>query len=512
VPGFVRRNIIFFTLPFVMLAIAFFARASFQAAQSFGVLGEQSIVNSTFVLAREKVAHIENRIFSIDHTYFQAINPDLPEASCERWQSALPTIGMVAGAAIIDDEGEIEAFFHRGEDGEVDRSLLRLLTNEIIPTLNPWDSFYQHKHYHMRISGEYWLVSTYTIDTRDRLYTTCLIYDTREIISSLLATQLFNVGARYTINVKDYDSRLIWGQQFSSEAGFIVVQQFPSTLYRWRLQLAPDTASFFVTRTARALASDWILIPMSSVVIVLSLVILYIVWVRERRLNRLKSDFIANASHELKTPLALIRMFSELLSMEQVNDPDKIKHYFQVIQRESDRLTALIDNLLDFSRLEQGQSAYAFREIQLADVVAQAVEIYQHRVEEIAAALVFRKEDEMPLVQADADAVTLALLNLIDNAVKHARGTDVVGVEVYRRGRFVHLDVYDHGAGIPAQHIRRIFERFYRFSNTTTEGRKQRGSGIGLSLVKHIARAHGGHVTVSSSPGTETRFSIRFPV
>jgi len=144
--------------------------------------------------------------------------------------------------------------------------------------------------------------------------------------------------------------------------------------------------------------------------------------------------------------------------------------------------------------------------------VKPAIEIYRHRIDESDVEMVFTAQEDLPCVRIDADAIALALMNLIDNALKYAVGTDVIGVEIHRDSKNVYLEVFDKGAGIPAHHLKRVFERFYRFQATDLHSNGQRGSGIGLSLVEHIAKAHGGSVTVTSTPGVETRFSIRIPL
>jgi two-component system phosphate regulon sensor histidine kinase PhoR len=203
-------------------------------------------------------------------------------------------------------------------------------------------------------------------------------------------------------------------------------------------------------------------------------------------------------------------MFAELLAMKQIDDPEKIARYHAIILRETERLTALIDNVLDFAKIERGKSVYRFEKINPAEIVTATIDVYRHRVEAMGAKLTLKIAGDVPFIRADEDAVTLVLLNLIDNAIKYAVGTDVIGVELYKRGKYVFLDVYDRGKGIPVTHLKRIFERFYRYKGKDAQAEKQRGSGIGLSLVKHIAKAHGGYATVTSTPGVETRFSVRF--
>jgi two-component system phosphate regulon sensor histidine kinase PhoR len=229
---------------------------------------------------------------------------------------------------------------------------------------------------------------------------------------------------------------------------------------------------------------------------------------QERRANALKSDFISNVSHELKTPLSLIRMFGELLALGKVKGPDKAKEYAEIITRESERLGRLIDNVLDFARMERGKTAYEFHMGSLADVVERSLDVYRYRFEREGLQLVTKIDDALPATLIDENAMTLLLLNLLENAVKYGKGE--IGVYLTLVGRRMRLVVSDQGPGIPLDEQRKIFDRFYR--TREARGTNVRGSGIGLSLVKHIAEAHGGEVIVDSEPGKGTAFMIDIPV
>ena len=194
----------------------------------------------------------------------------------------------------------------------------------------------------------------------------------------------------------------------------------------------------------------------------------------------------------------------------QIAPHKKAKKYYEVILRETERLTSLIDNVLNISRIERGKGAYAFKETDVAQAVEHGVEIYRHRLEKSGLKLEYKVDNLLPPVRADEHAITLAVVNLIDNVTKYAKGTDVVGVELSQVDGFIHIDVYDTGVGISMNQVKRVFERFYRVPSEET--RKQRGSGIGLNLVKHIAEEHGGDITVTSEPNIETRFTIRIPM
>jgi two-component system phosphate regulon sensor histidine kinase PhoR len=225
-------------------------------------------------------------------------------------------------------------------------------------------------------------------------------------------------------------------------------------------------------------------------------------------------------SHELKTPLSLIRMFAELLATGKHKGEGAGREYAGIITRESDRLAHLIDNVLDFARLERGKASYNFAEGRMQEVVERALEVCRFRLEKEKIRLRLEIADDLPLVRMDEDAMTLVLLNLVDNAAKYGGsdgGNDGAGdeaagevwVKLARVPGGVALSVRDRGSGISPEDQKRIFERFYRADNARV--RNVRGSGIGLSLVKHIAESHGGRVEVESAPGQGSTFTVFVP-
>jgi two-component system phosphate regulon sensor histidine kinase PhoR len=235
---------------------------------------------------------------------------------------------------------------------------------------------------------------------------------------------------------------------------------------------------------------------LSTVIIVVGLVLVWLAILTERRASRMKSDFIANVSHELKTPLSLIRMFGEMVATGRHKGEEAAREYGGIITRESERLSHLIDNVLDFSRLERGKASYHFAEGNLAEVVARALDVCRYRLEREKMKLAVDIAPDLPVVRMDENEMTLVVLNLVDNAIKHAADGGKVVVTVSRAAGFVTLAVRDFGPGIVREEHPRVFERFYR--SQSTRERNVRGSGIGLALVKHIAEAHGGRVTVQS--------------
>ena len=271
---------------------------------------------------------------------------------------------------------------------------------------------------------------------------------------------------------------------------------FGKALYRWRIQMVPQNAEEFQAQWEQTKSVRRVLIVLATVIIVVGLVLVWLAILTERRASRMKSDFIANVSHELKTPLSLIRMFGEMVATGRHKGEEAAREYGGIITRESERLSHLIDNVLDFSRLERGKASYHFAEGNLADVVERALDVCRYRVEREKMKLVVDIAADLPAVRMDENEMTLVVLNLVDNAIKHAADGGRVAVTLARASGFVTLAVRDFGPGIAREEHPRVFERFYR--SQSTRERNVRGSGIGLALVKHIAEAHGGRVIVQS--------------
>jgi two-component system phosphate regulon sensor histidine kinase PhoR len=213
---------------------------------------------------------------------------------------------------------------------------------------------------------------------------------------------------------------------------------------------------------------------------------------------------VANVSHELKTPLSLVRMFAELLQSGRVENTEKRVQYLQIILSESERLSALIENVLDFAKVERGTSGYDFSDCVLGDVVTRAVEACRVRAESEDVDLDLEIEPGLPMVRADERAIEIAVINLVDNALKYAKGVDGIRIKLRRVNKALEVGVTDHGAGIAQEDRKRIFERFVRGRGT----KQVRGSGIGLALVKHIAVAHGGDAWVEPVEPHGSRFAF----
>ena len=231
---------------------------------------------------------------------------------------------------------------------------------------------------------------------------------------------------------------------------------------------------------------------------------------RDFRLNEVRSQFVASVSHELKTPLTAIRMFAETLAMGRTGDERTKSEYLETIVNESERLARLVDNVLDFSKIEQGKKIYRLVPTRLEDVAGSAARAMRFPLAQQGFQLHLTVQDEMPGVQADPDAIQQAILNLLTNAMKYSGEAREIDLRLGARNGDAVIEVVDHGLGMAPDERKRVFDKFYRAPSN--ESRLIAGTGLGLTLVAHIAQAHGGRVEVESALGAGSTFCIFIPV
>lgn len=234
---------------------------------------------------------------------------------------------------------------------------------------------------------------------------------------------------------------------------------------------------------------------------------------KEMALAELKSRFVADVSHELKTPLAVIRLYAETLQSGRIIEEEKRQEYYAIIARESERLTNLINNILDFARIEAGRKEYALKPTDVGLVVRECHEDYRAELERQGFQHHLTIAPDLPPVDADRDAVTQVLLNLMNNAVKYSGEDRYLAVEVTRdtrRGRHgVLISIHDRGIGVRPEDRAQLFEGFYRSADTRV--RERGGTGLGLALVKHIVDTHQGSIDVESRLVKGTTFRVFLP-
>jgi signal transduction histidine kinase len=230
----------------------------------------------------------------------------------------------------------------------------------------------------------------------------------------------------------------------------------------------------------------------------------------EMAVLKLKSDFVSSVSHEFKSPLTSIKALAERLRDGKVKDSDRMNQYFSVITQDVDRLTCLVRNILDFSKIEEGKKEYEFVETDVVQLVTQQVEFFKRSESAKGLEIQIRISEDIPHLDVDKEAFSQAFNNLLDNAVKFSSDRKEIEVNLKKENTSVFIEVRDWGIGIPPPDLDKIFDKFYQGRNTLQQSVK--GTGLGLTLVKHTVEAHGGRIAVVSHVGEGSIFSIILPI
>ncbi len=246
------------------------------------------------------------------------------------------------------------------------------------------------------------------------------------------------------------------------------------------------------------------------VFIVFGVIIMFRSLRREVDLAQQKSDFVSNVSHEIRTPLALISMFAETLSMQRVKSEERKQEYYEIILKETSRLTNLVNRILNFSQIEANKRQYQRRGVNLEQIVSEVMQTYSYHLERKGFEFQLETESSLPTIQADPEAVAEAVVNLLDNAMKYSLEEKTITVRVFKSNQSVCISVKDKGIGISKNKIPHIFDKFYRVAQSDRHDTK--GSGLGLSILKHIMDAHNGEIRIDSEVGRGSVFTLEFPI
>lgn len=231
---------------------------------------------------------------------------------------------------------------------------------------------------------------------------------------------------------------------------------------------------------------------------------------KEIGLAQLKADFVANVSHEIRTPLSLISMFAETLHLGRVASEEKRKQYYSIINQESQRLSGIVNKILNFSQIEAGKRIYHPVPTDLNEIIENVLPSFAFHLQQQGFTLQFLPDESLPIIQADPEAVAEALINLLDNAVKYSLSDKHIEISTGQTDSSAWLAVQDQGIGISKEKQKMIFDKFYRVSEGDVHNTQ--GAGLGLALVEHIVDAHKGHITLESEIGKGSRFQLIFPI
>jgi two-component system phosphate regulon sensor histidine kinase PhoR len=231
---------------------------------------------------------------------------------------------------------------------------------------------------------------------------------------------------------------------------------------------------------------------------------------KEIEISQMKTDFVSNVSHELRTPLSMIRMFAETLEMGRVRNEEKRQEYYGIITQETSRLSRIVNSILNFSKIEAGKRSYNFVDTFLNDIVENVFTSYKTHLEQNGFEASIKKEETIPVQKLDEEAVSEAVMNLLDNAVKYSKDKKKISIRTGFDKVFSYVEVRDYGIGIQKEDQKMIYEKFFRIGSGLVHNVK--GTGLGLSIVKHIIEAHKGNIELESEPGKGSTFRLKFPL
>ncbi len=315
-------------------------------------------------------------------------------------------------------------------------------------------------------------------------------------------------SSNIAITISDESNRVLFSNG-AAQNGYLFETNFDRPFSNWKAGIGLKNTNL------DELARDSFLHSAGATVLVL-LVLLFGMALtiratdREARLAQAKSNFVANVSHELKTPLALLSLFSEILELGRVNNEEKRTEYYRIIRHESLRLNKVIDNILDFSKIEAGRKTYNFADGDIAEVIENVLTSYRYQIVNSGFDVQTNIQTSLPPVLIDRDAMAQAISNLVDNAIKYSGEVKQLSIKTETLGSDLSIEIADRGIGIPRAEQAKVFEKFYRVGNGLVHDVK--GSGLGLSLVKHIIEAHKGTISVESDVGKGSRFTILLPL
>jgi len=314
-----------------------------------------------------------------------------------------------------------------------------------------------------------------------------------------------------SINAKleDINGDLVLSRVITEEAQYLTFP-FPENLPKWELLLSKNRPGF-VTTLLKAGSGIYLFVFILIVLLMLLgfIFILYTLSV-ELRLNKLKSEFISNVSHELKSPLTSIHMMTEMLHHNRVENEERKAEYYSAMLEESEHLSHLIDNILDFSRIDEDRKKFEFIDLDLDKLTREFIKSIREMIRETGFEISYSCPNKVSVIRADRNAILQVLYNLVDNAIKFSGASRKIDINLIFKDNEIQLSVKDYGIGISIKDQEKIFERFYRCRESQQSG--IRGSGIGLTIVKKIVEDHGGYLTLDSRPGEGSVFTVRIPL
>lgn len=312
-----------------------------------------------------------------------------------------------------------------------------------------------------------------------------------------------------SVLIADLNGRSVYGRQRNPGARSAFTGIFAGDLPPLTVRIFPSNDSAADSLDLRKNFYLWTILTLMVALIFGTLVISRAI-AQETAFLNMKSDFVASVSHEFKSPLTSIKSLSGRLRAGAVLDEDRKRQYFEVMERDADRLMRLVGNILDFSKIEEGRREFEFVKTDVKALLTEELEAFKESEATEGIKISADLGGDIPEIRADKDALSRAIQNLLDNALKFSFGKEEIRVSLSKDEEHVHISVTDRGIGIPRREQERIFEKFYQGRRSSHAS--ARGTGLGLTLVKHTAEAHGGRIRVKSRAGEGSTFVISLPV
>lgn len=346
-------------------------------------------------------------------------------------------------------------------------------------------------------------------DIAGKQYFACALAPVRAVEQELVAGEVGRLAAREEVEVAVVHNErgVVAGKPPEIQAFHLAERQFPEPLSNLRAEAyLKGYESLSALSDIRTNIYVWA-VGLAISGIIAGAIVTYVSVRRTMRAAELKSDFVSNVTHELKTPLTSIRMFAETLHDGRVKDQDDADECLETIISESERLTRLIDRVLDFRAVEKGRRKFNFIEADLRKVILDTLQTFRRQLRGCEATVYVSIPNDLPTARMDPDAVGEALLNLLTNAYKYSTPENrKIWVTAEESDGKVRISVEDRGVGIPRREFKAIFEKFYRVDDLLT--REVDGTGLGLTISRHVAEAHGGAIEVDSKEGKGSKFTL----
>jgi len=339
-----------------------------------------------------------------------------------------------------------------------------------------------------------------------------LLLDSEQLKTHLLQPVIQQQASPENIGwiIRDRDGVEILKSDISAPAPMTTRTNFIGNFPPWSLEFYQQNPPLFETLLTSRRGIYLYMFILLAGILIFGLTLTVRIVSHEIELGKMKSDFVSTVSHEFKSPLTSIRQLSEMLQTGRVRSEERRQRYYDVLLEQSERLSLLIDNILDFAKMEEGKKEFEFRTVEMGPLLEELVSTIQQQVRHEGFTVEAKFDNSLPSIQADRAAIIQAITNLIDNGIKYSAGAKKVCVHGFTENQYLIIAVQDFGVGIKPEEIDKVFERFYRGGNELT--RTVKGSGLGLTLVKQIVQAHHGTVHVESEPGRGSTFSIRLPL